>query len=287
MNIYYEAILQASEYIEENLTQDIKVQDIIQNVGFSQYHFMRLFKAISGHTISNYIKRRKMTEASKLLLTTDMRILDIAVLFGYNSQEAFTRAFKEVYNVTPNTYRANNTRYRNIEQIVINENILNLKASAVDPMEPRIVRRDGFLIAGLKYRGSNQNFEVPKLWNQLSEKVKTIKNKIIGDHCYGYESYDDDFDRTGSFVYMVGIELSSITALPEDFEYQKVNSSKYAVFPISAVVENMPKSIIEIYTVHLPASGLKAARNYDFEYYDYSFEVNNMNSFISFYVPIE
>lgn len=83
MNIYYEAILQASEYIEENLTQDIKVQDIIQNVGFSQYHFMRLFKAISGHTISNYIKRRKMTEASKLLLTTDMRILDIAVLFGY------------------------------------------------------------------------------------------------------------------------------------------------------------------------------------------------------------
>jgi AraC family transcriptional regulator len=79
MNIYYEAILQASEYIEENLTQDIKVQDIIQNVGFSQYHFMRLFKAISGHTISNYIKRRKMTEASKLLLTTDMRILDIPV----------------------------------------------------------------------------------------------------------------------------------------------------------------------------------------------------------------
>jgi predicted transcriptional regulator YdeE len=86
---------------------------------------------------------------------------------------------------------------------------------------------------------------------------------------------------------MAGIELSSITALPEDFEYQKVNSSKYAVFPISAVVENMPKSINEIYTVHLPASGLKAARNYDFEYYDYSFEVNNMNSFISFYVPIE
>lgn len=59
------------------------------------------------------------------------------------------------------------------------------------------------------------------------------------------------------------------------------------MFPIPAVVENVPKSISDIYAVHLPASGLKAAGNYDFEYYDYSFEVNNEDSFISFYVPVE
>jgi AraC family transcriptional regulator len=286
MNTYYEAILRASGYIEENLTQDIKIQDIIHNAGFSQYHFMRLFKAISGHTISSYIKRRKMTEASKLLLTTDMKILDIAVLFGYNSQEAFTRAFKEVYNVTPNTYRVNNVRYYNIEQIVISENILNMKASAVDPIEPKMVFKDGFLIAGLKYRGNNQNFDVPKLWNRLDEKVETIKNRMIGNHSYGYESYDN-FEKTGSFVYIAGVEVSSIADLPEDFAHQKVDGSKYAVFPISSIVENVQKSIIEIYTVHLPASGLKAAGNYDFEHYDHDFEVNNENSFISFYVPIE
>ena len=286
MNIYYEAILQASEYIEENLTQDIKVQDIIQSAGFSQYHFMRLFKAISGHTISNYIKRRKMTEASKLLLTTDMRILDIAILFGYNSQEAFTRAFKEVYNVTPHTYRVNNIRYRNIEQIVINENILNMRASEVDPIEPEVVFKDEFLIVGLKYRGNNQNFEVPKLWNRLGEKVETIKNRVFGNHYYGYESYDD-FEKTGNFVYIAGVEVSSVKNLPEGFTYQKVNGSKYAVFPIPAVVENMPRNISEIYAEHLPASGLKAAGSYDFEYYDYSFKVNNESSLISFYVPIE
>lgn len=248
---------------------------------------MRLFKAISGHTVSNYIKRRKMTEASKMLLMSDMRIIDIAVLFGYNSQEAFTRAFKEVYNVTPNTYRTNAIRYRNIEQMIIDENILDMKASAVAPIEPRIVRRGDFWIAGLKYRGNNQNFEIPKLWNRLREKAETIRNKADDNHCYGYESYDDDYERTGNFVYMAGFEVSSIADLPEDFDCQKVDASKYAVFSIPAVVENVPKSISEIYAVHLPSSGLKAAGNYDFEYYDYSFEANSKSSFISFYVPIE
>lgn len=286
MNIYYEAILQVSEYIEENLMQDIKIQDIIHSAGFSQYHFMRLFKAISGHTISNYIKRRRLTEASKLLLTTDMRIIDIAVMFGYNSQEAFTRAFKEEYSVTPNTYRTNYIRYRNIEQIIINDNILKMRATAVAPIEPKIVFKDEFLIAGLKYRGSNQNFEVPKLWNRLDEKLEMIKDRIVGEHSYGYESYDD-FEKTGNFAYLAGVEVNSVSDLPTDFAYQKVNSSKYAVFPIPAVVENFPKSISEIYAVHLPASELKVTRSYDFEYYDYSFEVNNESSFVSFYVPIE
>jgi predicted transcriptional regulator YdeE len=59
------------------------------------------------------------------------------------------------------------------------------------------------------------------------------------------------------------------------------------VFPIPAVVENFPKSISEIYAVHIPASDLKIAGSYDFEYYDYNFEINNESSFISFYVPIE
>lgn len=134
--------------------------------------------------------------------------------------------------------------------------------------------------------GSNQNFEVPKLWNRLDEKLEMIKDRIVGEHSYGYESYDD-FEKTGNFAYLAGVEVNSVSDLPTDFAYQKVNSSKYAVFPIPAVVENFPKSISEIYAVHLPASELKVTRSYDFEYYDYSFEVNNESSFVSFYVPIE
>jgi AraC family transcriptional regulator len=109
MNYYYDAVLQAAEFIEDNLTKDIKVQDIVNKVGFSQFHFMRVFRSISGHTINNYIKRRKITEAAKMLLESNMRIIDIALLYGYNSQEAFTRGFKEIYNVTPHTYRYSKT----------------------------------------------------------------------------------------------------------------------------------------------------------------------------------
>lgn len=287
MNYCYDAILQAARYIEDNLTIDIKVQDIVKKVGFSQFHFMRVFKSISGHTINNYIKRRKITEAAKALLESNTRIIDIAVLYGYNSQEAFTRAFKEVYNVTPNAYRTTKLVYRNIEQIVLNENILNMKTSAIVPIEPRIVCKDDFLIAGMKYKGKNDNFEVPKLWNKLRGKVGYIKNRINEDICYGLESYNSDFGKTGSFEYIAGVEVSDAVSLPEVMELKEIDRARYAVFQIPAVIENVQKSISEIYSVHLPNTNLKAIGNYDFELYDISFDANNESSFISFYIPVE
>lgn len=287
MNYYYDAVLKAARYIEENLTADIKVQDIVEKVGFSQFHFMRVFKSISGHTINNYIKRRKITEASKLLLESNMRIIDIAILYGYNSQEAFTRAFKEVYNVTPNVYRLTKFAYKNVGQIVLNENILDMKTSAITPVEPKIVYKGDFIIAGMKYKGKNQNYEVPKLWNDLRSKVESLKNRVNKDVCYGLECYNKDFSKGGYFEYIAGAEVSTEASLPEGMSIKKVNPSKYAVFPIPAIVENVPRSISEIYSVHLPGTGMKTTGNYDFEYYDANFDANNESSFISFYIPVE
>lgn len=287
MNYYYDTILQATKFIEDNLTKDIKVQDIVKEVGFSQFHFMRVFRSISGHTINSYVKRRKMTEAAKVLLESDMRIIDIAVLYGYNSQEAFTRAFKEVYNVTPNTYRSAKIAYKNVEQIILNENILNMKTYAITPIEPKIVYKDDFLIAGMKYGGKNGNYEIPKLWNQLRNKTEYLINRIDEDICYGFETYNEAFGQSGYFEYIAGVEVSDAINLPEGMNLKKVKRSKYAVFPIPAVVENVPKSIGEIYSFHLPSSGLKAIGNYDFECYDTNFEVNNEGSFFLFYIPIK
>jgi AraC family transcriptional regulator len=286
MNYYFDAVLIAVKLIEDNLTADIRIQDIVDKVGFSQFHFMRVFKALSGHTINNYIKRRKITEAAVLLLETDMRIIEIAVLYGWNSQEAFTRVFKETYNVTPNVYRSKGIAYRNVEQVVLTEAVLNQKKAAITRMEPQIVYKEDFFIAGLKYTGKNNNFEVPKLWNELNDIVDDISTWINRDICYGLESYDEEFDSSGIFGYLAGIEVSNTDNLPPGFEYMKIKGSKYAVFSIPALVETIPKSIGEIYTCHLPGSGLKAVGNYDFEYYD-NFEANKEGTYISFYIPIE
>ncbi len=283
MNYYYDAVLKASRFIEDNLTIDIKIQDIVNEVGFSQFHFMRVFRTISGHTINKYIKRRKMTEAARYLLESDMRIIDIAVMFGYNSQEAFTRAFKEVYNVTPNIYRTTGIPYKNIEQVVLNEKLLDLKCFNTKPIEPQLVFKDDFMIAGIGYKGKNENFEIPKLWNRLNIEVHSIKNRVNKDICYGFET---NCDR-GSFEYIAGVEVSDVKNIPKGMKVQRIKRSKYAVFPIPSVVENVPGCIGQIYSVHLPYSGLRTIGNYDFEYYDNSFEANNGNTYISFYIPVE
>ena len=283
MNYYYDAVLKASRYIEDNLTTEIKINDIINEVGFSQFHFMRVFRTLSGHTISKYIKRRKITEAARCLLESDMRIIDIAILFGYNSQEAFTRAFKEIYNVPPNTYRTVRIPYKNIEQVVLNEKLLDLKCHSVKPIEPQIVFMDDFMIAGIGYKGKNENFEISKLWNKLNLEVDSLKNRVNKDICYGFET---NFDR-GNFEYIAGVEVSDVKNIPKGMKVQSIKRCKYAVFPIPSVVENVPRCIGQIYSVHLPYSGLRAIGNYDFEYYDNSFEANNENTYISFYIPVE
>ncbi len=286
MNDYYNAVLQASAYIENHLTTDITLQDIAKIAGFSQYHFMRVFKSLSGHTINNYIKRRRITEAARDILTTNMRILDVAIKFGYNSQEAFTRAFYDVFGVTPASVRARAYDLSNVAQIVLTESFLNAKTASVEPVEPRIVYLDDFLVAGLSFYGNNENYAVPKLWNALRERIGEIGSRIHNEFCYGIESYTQDFFTNGSFEYFAGVEVANDASLPEGIIARRIPKSRYAVFTIPAIVDHIPKSIGEIYGVHLPASGLKALGDYDFEFYDGTFVPNKEDSYFYLYIPV-
>lgn len=285
MNYYYDSILRAAGYIENNLTDDINLDKIINCTGFSKFHFMRVFKSILGYSINDYVRRRKITEAAKLLIKTDMRIIDIAIMFAYNSQEAFTRAFKEVYDITPNLYRSHKIEYKNLEQLLISEEILMMKSTGTF-IEPSIVEREGFILAGLEYRGHNSNYEVPKLWNIFGKHVSSIPNRVNNNVCYGFEDYDESAPM-GNFRYLAGIEVSTEKNLPDELAVRKIPGSKYAVFPIKGIIETVPKSISEIYSVHIPNSGLRIKGNYDFEYYDYDFKSNWDDSLLYLYIPVE
>lgn len=226
-----------------------------------------------------------MTEAAGLLLNTDMKIIDIALLYAYNSQEAFTRAFKEIFNTTPNLYRVNKTEYVNLQQVTITDNILKLRP-VIKPIEPMLIERDSFTIVGLEYKGKNNNYEVPKLWNDFCKYYHKIPNIISHDVFYGYEDYDE-CAVTGNFRYITGVETSEAENLPEGFAAQRIEKSKYAVFPLTSIVESIPRNISEIYTVHIPNSGLNIKGDYDFEYYDHDSRLNHKDSLLHFYVPVE
>ncbi|RHW34055.1 AraC family transcriptional regulator [Lysinibacillus yapensis] len=104
--MYYSDVTQrVISFIESNLTDDIQLDTFPTIIGYSKYHLLRIFKQETGMSIGEYIRQQRLATASALLLHTDESILTIAFLFHFQSQEAFTRAFKEVYALPPGKYR--------------------------------------------------------------------------------------------------------------------------------------------------------------------------------------
>ncbi|MEC2309116.1 AraC family transcriptional regulator [Bacillus atrophaeus] len=101
-----EQIIQKTiEWIESHLHEQMSAEDIAHVAGFSKYHFHRIFQSTVGMSVTSYIQRRRFANAAAALLHTDHRILDIALLYQFESQEAFTRAFKKIYHLPPGKYR--------------------------------------------------------------------------------------------------------------------------------------------------------------------------------------
>lgn len=102
---YGKEIEAALNYIEQHLDQEIRVEDAAAAAGFSKYHFHRIFKRETGLPLYEYIQRRRLAQAASLLLNSKVPVLDIALGLCFESQEAFTRAFKKHYGLPPGRYR--------------------------------------------------------------------------------------------------------------------------------------------------------------------------------------
>jgi AraC-like DNA-binding protein len=103
--VHIEEIQAALDYIEMNLHEELTLDDIAKAVGFSKFYFHRVFQREVGTSLYNYVRKRRLTMAASLLLNTNIPILDIALTYRFESQEAFTRAFKSIYQLPPGRYR--------------------------------------------------------------------------------------------------------------------------------------------------------------------------------------
>lgn len=103
----WEAIQNSVDYAEKNIKEKLTIEELAKVSYLSMYYFQKLFNRLVGKTVNEYIKARRVANAKHLLKSTDRRIADIALEYGFNSHESFTKAFKEIYGVTPEVYRKN------------------------------------------------------------------------------------------------------------------------------------------------------------------------------------
>ena len=125
MKDYVVSIETVIGYIEAHLDGKIDLEQVAEAVHYSKYHLHRMFTSTVGMTIHDYVQRRQLTEAAKLLVFSDKPIIEVAFICGYESQQAFSSAFKSMYKIPPADYRGNREFYPLQLRFALHKNVTN------------------------------------------------------------------------------------------------------------------------------------------------------------------
>ena len=283
---YFERVQNAVDFIEVNLNEPLDLKEVARAAGFSLYHFHRVFQAASGYTLKEYIRKRRLAEAALELRNTKKGILDIALDYGYESQEAFTRAFQKETGRVPGDFRKTRSSFRSFPVLDIN---LKTKKGDIIMIEPKIVEKEGFMVIGPAIRTTGDNEEnfkrIPNFWIECNNNkvFETIPNLINNNTCYGI-----CLDMKGNeFTYMAAVEVSTLEQIPENMIGREIPRAKYAIFtargPVTQAVQDMTRYI---YGEWVSKSEYSLAESPDFELYDERFNDSD-DCEVDIYVPIK
>lgn len=165
----------ALKYIEENLTNDIDLKEVAKLAFCSEYHFKRMFSFLSGISLSEYIRRRRLTLAAFELKNSSVKVIDIAIKYGYNSPDSFARAFQNLHGIKPSKARLNGHSLKAYPRMTFQ---LSIKGGS--EMNYRIEEKEAFRIVGIKKRVplifKGVNPEIASMWESLDEEaINTLK----------------------------------------------------------------------------------------------------------------
>ncbi len=278
------------DYIESNLDDPIELSAVAKQAGLSQWHFQRIFKALSNETLKTYIRSRRLANSLDKLLKTKKRIIDIALTAGYESQESFTRAFKTSFNLTPNEYRKLGDKSLFLKKIEFDLQYLKHINQNIS-LQPEIYSQKPMQLVGLKTRfysvdseKNNIGDKLPALWAAFLQRLDEIENTIAGN-CYGVVQAMSD--NTDQLEYFAAIEVTKINSLPSYMETINISQSNYAKFTHRGKAADIDATVNYIYSSWLLNSGQRHSRGPDLEVYGDSYDSVSDNSIFYYAIPLE
>jgi len=284
-NDYYKWVYEAIVHIEANLDEEISVPEVAEKAGYSVFHFGRIFQGVTGETVMDYVRKRRLTEAAKALVQTDRRILDIALDWQYDSHEAFTRAFKRAYGMTPGTFR----RRRVFVPLRVPLSIADIQPLGTKgvPMETRIINLSAMRVIGMEYVGKNENEEIHSMWGVFFPRIGEVQGRIRAGVTLGVCG---DACEDGSFRYVAGCEVSADAPVPDGMSVFDVPAATYVVVTQRGVLSDeqygLHAAVNYVYRDWLPQSGYQRASTPDMEWYDERFHFGQEDSEMDVYIPI-
>ena len=173
-------ILRSVDYIEENLKESLCLKEIAEKAFLSEFYFHRLFHLLIGDSPGEYIKKRRLYEAALVLKEQEAKVIDVALDYGYQSPEAFSRAFSKLFGFSPVEMKQNRSRLIRFPKPALTLTDLNHIHEGVT-MEPEIIEREEMKFVGLVYYGDNQNCEIGEFWQRHFGKVADLPQKGRAD----------------------------------------------------------------------------------------------------------
>jgi AraC family transcriptional regulator len=229
-----ERLNQAMEYIEQHLDQRIEVAELARIAVTSEYHFRRLFSALAGIPLSEYIRRRRLTVAGAQVLAGQETLLDVAVRYGYGSGEAFARAFRAVHGVGPGEARRTGAALHSHPRMSF-----RLIVEGSSSMRYRVVEKEGFRVVGRKARvplvHEGMNPAIVAFVRSIGQETLRRMEGLSDQEPQGIVNVSDNLadsrEEGTELDYYHGVVTS--VAAPEDMEALTVPAGTWAVFESS------------------------------------------------------
>jgi AraC family transcriptional regulator len=268
-------------FIESHLAGELTLDEIAAIGGVSRFHMVRSFAAATGLSVMRYVRARRLSEAARALAGGAPDILALALEADYGSHEAFTRAFRDHFGLTPEAVRGS----KRLDNLRLQEPIV-MDSTALDHLKPpRFETCKPLLVAGVGERinADNGGAGIPNQWHRFHQSVDDIPGRV-GKVAYGVCCNGDD---AGNFEYIAGVEVTDFTDLPREFSRVRIPEQKYAVFSHFEHISTIRRTINTIWNHWLPAAGLKAADAPNFERYDENFDPLSGNGGLEIWIPVQ
>jgi AraC family transcriptional regulator len=266
--------------IENRSASDLTLDEIARLCGVSRFYMSRAFALATGQPVMRYLRGRRLTDAAHALAAGAPDILAVALEAGYGSHEAFTRAFRDHFGVTPEVVRSR----RHLDNLATVEAIRMDPKLLVDLETPRFENGKALLVAGLGARYTFDTSEgIPAQWQRFAAYLGHIPGQV-GNTTYGVCCNADD---AGHFDYIAGVEVSSFADLPKDLARVRIPAQRYAVFTHREHIAAIRGTIYTIWSKWLPESGHLVADAPNFERYGPDFDRRTGTGVVEIWVPIK
>lgn len=261
-----ESLQKAIDYMEEHLLDEVTIGAIAKQANSSVFHFQRVFSVLTGMAVGDYLRKRRLTLAAHELVSGSTKIIDLAYKYGYDTPEAFAKAFRRQHGITPSEARKNKGKLQSYNRLVIQ---VNLKGA--EPMNYKVVEKETFQVVGIKQEFSVATEEnltgIPKMWEEVnSDGTSELLIQHNNGELKALLGVCADFGDKKSMDYWIAAAREGET--PAGLGRLEIPASKWGVFEVhGAMPDAMQKVWKQIYTEWFPSNPYEPAGTAELEVY--------------------